>query len=86
MRQIASLLICAFCTANAAPLKTKFHFDDCVKVTDGFYRDCTGFVKEVYVIGGGNMYEVSMRCKLEDTLTQTVEEKNLQLQDDKVCK
>jgi hypothetical protein len=86
MRQIASLVICAFCTAHAGPKQPKLHYDDCVKVTSGFYKDCVGLVKGVYSPDSGSTtYEVNLTCKADATV-QDIEENNLQLQKDEACK
>lgn len=44
----------------------KFHFKDCVKVTNGFYRGCKGTVEDSNGVEGGRTYGVSIEsCKGE---------------------
>lgn len=63
----------------------KFHYGDCVKVTEGFYRGCFGRVRDMHF---GDTYEVSLRCKVSNGtnyITQAVDAKNLIAIEEKNC-
>lgn len=73
---LASFLISMSCFA----VDTKFHFKDCVKVMNGFYKNCYGTVEYFYE---PSTYLVMINCKKE-SLEYTFEEKDLE--SSKECK
>ena len=54
-----SIFLSTICLSN----ETKFHFRDCVKVTNGFYKNCKGRIENT---AETDKYEVKGVCKGED--------------------
>lgn len=66
------LLLAIPCFAS----EPKFHFMDCVRVTRGFYRSCTGTIESW---NGSNKYNIqSNDCRGESIYAQ-LEENDLEL-------
>lgn len=83
MKYVVGILTFLLCMSVARSDEPKFHFGDCVKVIDGFYRGCSGKVRG-YTLAG-EYFSVDLVCKNEDVGTPDITVKNLQLQKDSLC-
>jgi hypothetical protein len=73
--------------AHAQEDEHTFYYGDCVKVTQGFYRDCVGRVQRVYSNDRvlNKSYTVYLTCKKGEPTSQDIDSESLELQKDKVC-
>jgi len=72
MRNLTLILLFASTCLAAEP---KFHFQDCIKVLDGFYKGCSGRVVAINQnknVQGKDLYDVNLTCKNNETTFQTV--------------
>lgn len=77
-RYVFIMLFVALCALAGEP---KFHYQDCVTVTSGFYRGCYGRVRAVdRLISTQNVtaYDVSLTCKYNTNTYQILEEYELE--------
>lgn len=72
MKKFTLLFLPVICLAG----EPKFHYMDCVKVTNGFYRGCKGRVQRLEEVSN---YEVYISDCRENSTIVTFEEKDLEL-------
>lgn len=73
LKYLLILLLTIPCLASQEK-EPKFHFEDCVKVKRGFYKDCYGKVEQFYY----GSYTVDVDCK-DTRFSFDFQEDNLQL-------
>lgn len=75
IRSAMLLLLISFVASAAEP---KFHFQDCVVIVSGFYKNCFGRVQSVNSMisttGKYDMYDVSLTCKEDERTLQSFRE------------
>ena len=74
------LLGCAACAQNKEDVK--FRFNDCVKVTKGFYKDCYGRVKDAHI---NDEYTVYLTCDGDTNIIRVISADDLQSEKDDTC-
>jgi hypothetical protein len=76
-------LLSMVCAAADEP---RFHFEDCVQVTSGFYRDCHGFVKGRAIGYEAETYDVSAVCPHGGVIKESFNVKDLKQIPQAKCK
>ena len=69
MKKLFILFLPIFCFAS----EPKFHFEDCVKVTKGFYQGCKG---RITGLSDPDKYYVTGECKIY-RFSDTIKESDL---------
>lgn len=71
---------------DASGAEPKFHYQDCVSVTSGFYRGCHGRVNSYVQIDGKEQYEINLTCRNNSGAVTSFDTSILKLIKDSACK